>query len=171
MPILTRSRSLFNSNAQEVWLVVPEATSLGSEAGPRGLATPRSPAQESRRKQRNRPPQSRNLKILSFHPPLRILKLCNRSCLASTLLSCAKGGEFRMGKKLVLWSGVALFVWNLALTGCEQKQEPPPPPPAPAPAAPGPAGPAGQEGAAGAPGAPGAPGATGAKGQKAGKSE
>lgn len=47
-----------------------------------------------------------------------------------------------MGKRLVLWSGVALFTFTLAFAGCGKKEEPAPP----APAAP----------AGGAPGEPGA---------------
>ena len=41
-----------------------------------------------------------------------------------------------IGKRLVLWSGVAFFALTLAVAGCGKKEEPAPPPPAPAPAAP-----------------------------------
>jgi hypothetical protein len=57
-----------------------------------------------------------------------------------------KGGELRMGKKLVSLSAVTLFAFTLTFVGCGKKEEPapPPPPPAPAPAAPAePAAPAG----------------------------
>jgi hypothetical protein len=50
-----------------------------------------------------------------------------------------KGGELRMGKRIVLLSGTTLFVLTLMFAGCGKKEEPappPPPPPAPAPAAP-----------------------------------
>ena len=51
-----------------------------------------------------------------------------------------KGGELRMGKKIMLLSGTALFAFTLTFAGCSKKEEPPPPPPppAPAPAAPAP---------------------------------
>jgi len=51
-----------------------------------------------------------------------------------------KGGELRMGKKLMLLSGIALFAFTVSFAGCSKKEEPPPPPPppAPAPAAPAP---------------------------------
>ena len=66
-----------------------------------------------------------------------------------------KGGEFRMGKRIVLLSGVTLFALTLTLGGCGKKEEPaPPPPPAPAEsAAPAPA-----ESAAPAPAESAAPG-------------
>ena len=54
---------------------------------------------------------------------------------------CRKGGEFRMGKRIVLLSGTALFALTLMFAGCGKKEEPappPPPPPAPAPSAPAP---------------------------------
>jgi hypothetical protein len=57
-----------------------------------------------------------------------------------------KGGELRMGKKLVSLSAATLFAFTLTFVGCGKKEEPapPPPPPAPAPAAPAePAAPAG----------------------------
>jgi hypothetical protein len=52
-----------------------------------------------------------------------------------------KGGEPRMGKKLVYLSGVTLFALTVSFAGCGKKEEPappPPPPPAPAPAEPTP---------------------------------
>jgi hypothetical protein len=52
-----------------------------------------------------------------------------------------KGGEPRMGKKLVYLSGVTLFALTVTFAGCGKKEEPappPPPPPAPAPAEPTP---------------------------------
>lgn len=52
-----------------------------------------------------------------------------------------KGGEPRMGKKLVYLSGVILFALTVTFAGCGKKEEPappPPPPPAPAPAEPTP---------------------------------
>jgi hypothetical protein len=51
-----------------------------------------------------------------------------------------KGGELRMGKKIVSLSAVTLFALTVSLAGCGKKEEPapPPPPPAPAPAAPAP---------------------------------
>lgn len=71
-----------------------------------------------------------------------------------------KGGELKMGKKIVLLSSVTLFALTLTLAGCSKKEEtvvnPPPPP---APAAPAPAGPEGQSGPAGPEGKAGAPGA------------
>jgi hypothetical protein len=56
-----------------------------------------------------------------------------------------KGGEPRMGKKLVYLSGVTLFALTVTFAGCGKKEEPappPPPPPAPAPAEPTPPPPA-----------------------------
>jgi hypothetical protein len=45
--------------------------------------------------------------------------------------------NLRMGKKIGVLSGIALFALTLAFTGCGKKEEPPPPPPpAPAPAEP-----------------------------------
>jgi hypothetical protein len=58
-----------------------------------------------------------------------------------------KGGEFRMGKRIVLLSGTTLFALMLTFAGCGKKEEPappPPPPPAPAPAEPAPAAPSGE---------------------------
>ena len=51
-----------------------------------------------------------------------------------------KGGETRMGKKLVSLSAITLFAFTVTFIGCGKKEEPapPPPPPAPAPAAPAP---------------------------------
>lgn len=62
-----------------------------------------------------------------------------------------------MGKRFLVWSGTALLIGTLAVTGCGKKEEPAPPPPAPAPAAP-----AGEPGAMApapetAPMSPGAP--------------
>lgn len=49
-----------------------------------------------------------------------------------------KGGESRMGKKLVSLSAITLFAFTLTFIGCGKKEEPAPPPPPPAPAAPAP---------------------------------
>jgi hypothetical protein len=62
-----------------------------------------------------------------------------------------KGGEPRMGKKVLYLSGVTLFALTVSLAGCGKKEEPappPPPPPAPAPAEPTPPPPAPDTGAA-----------------------
>jgi hypothetical protein len=53
-----------------------------------------------------------------------------------------KGGEPRMGKKVIYLSGVTLFALTVTFAGCGKKEEPappPPPPPAAAPAEPTPA--------------------------------
>ena len=50
-----------------------------------------------------------------------------------------KGGEIKMGKKLVSLSAITLFAFTLTFVGCGKKEEPAPPPPPPAPAAPAPA--------------------------------
>ena len=75
-----------------------------------------------------------------------------------------KGGELRMGKKLVSLSAVTLFAFTLTLAGCSKKEETvvAPPPPPPAPAAPAPAGPEGQPGQSGPAGPEGKSGAPGA---------
>jgi hypothetical protein len=68
--------------------------------------------------------------------------LCDIKILAKTISQTCdgKGGELRMGKKIMLLSGTALFAFTLTFAGCSKKEEPPPPPPpAPAPAAPEPA--------------------------------
>jgi hypothetical protein len=44
--------------------------------------------------------------------------------------------EFGMGQKMLLVSGISLFVLTLTFAGCEKKEEPPPPPAAPAAPAP-----------------------------------
>jgi hypothetical protein len=46
--------------------------------------------------------------------------------------------NLRMGKKIGVLSGIALFALTLTLAACGKKEEPPPPPP-PAPAEPAPA--------------------------------
>ena len=73
-----------------------------------------------------------------------------------------KGGESRMGKKLVSLSAITLFAFTLTFVGCGKKEEPAPPPPPPAPAAP--AGPEGQAGPAGKEGTPGPAGPEGKAG-------
>src|SRR5919198_3766929 len=60
-----------------------------------------------------------------------------------------KGGEPRMGKRIVSLSAIALFAFTLTFAGCGKKEDPappPPPPPAPAPAAPAPSEPAAPSG-------------------------
>ena len=68
-----------------------------------------------------------------------------------------KGGELRMGKKILFLWGMALFVLTLNFAGCSKKEEPapppPPPPPAPAPVTPAPSEPAVTTGEMKAPGA------------------
>src|SRR4051812_43449078 len=80
-------------------------------------------------------------------------RLCCRMCYK-------KGGESRMGSKLVSLSAITFFALGLTFAGCSKKEETvvsPPPAPAPAtppvvvapegqPGAPGPAGPAGDPG-------------------------
>jgi hypothetical protein len=69
--------------------------------------------------------------------------LCDIKLNNNNLMMCdGKGGEPRMGKKLVYLSGVTLFALTVTFAGCGKKEEPappPPPPPAPAPAEPAPA--------------------------------
>jgi hypothetical protein len=64
--------------------------------------------------------------------------MCDKKPLTDdTLYTCdGKGGELRMGKKLVSLSAITLFAFTLTFVGCGKKEEPAPPPPPPAPAAP-----------------------------------
>jgi hypothetical protein len=84
-------------------------------------------------------------------PLARKRDLCNKNYLSKTVFQrcVGKGGEFRMGKRIVLLSGTTLFALMLTFAGCGKKEEPappPPPPPAAAPAAPAPAEPAAPSG-------------------------
>ena len=70
--------------------------------------------------------------------------LCNKKLSSKTVFQrcVGKGGDLRMGKRIVLLSGTTLFALMLTFAGCGKREEPappPPPPPAPAPAAPAPA--------------------------------
>jgi hypothetical protein len=64
--------------------------------------------------------------------------MCDKKSLTNdALYKCdGKGGELRMGKKLVSLSAITLFALTLTFVGCGKKEEPAPPPPPPAPAAP-----------------------------------
>jgi hypothetical protein len=70
--------------------------------------------------------------------------MCDKKTLAKNdfpQMCDGKGGELRMGKKIIFLSGITLFALTLTFAGCSKKEEPappPPPPPAPAPAAPAP---------------------------------
>ena len=66
------------------------------------------------------------------------IDICDKKSLTDdALYTCdGKGGELRMGKKLVSLSAITLFAFTLTFVGCGKKEEPAPPPPPPAPAAP-----------------------------------
>mgnify|MGYP003694318119 CR=1 FL=1 len=76
--------------------------------------------------------------------------MCNKKLSSKTAFQrcVGKGGELRMGKRIILLSGTTLFALMLTFAGCGKRRSQLhlPPPPAPAPAAPAPAEPAAPSG-------------------------